>query len=140
MFKIIEALRWRRRRLAKSARRAGASYDPPIEPLPVTNGEVSAWLRAILPIWQELDLTTLESAVPVEVRGQTFNEVIEKILKPLRDNVAHALASDSGELTISSDDLLGTHRITSRLLLTKCIARRMLKNEFPADFLSHLPD
>jgi hypothetical protein len=49
------------------------------------------------------------------------------------------LFGNGGELPLSSDDLTHTHKVTHRLLVTKCIARRMLKNDFPGDFLNHLP-
>jgi hypothetical protein len=38
-------------------------------------------------------------------------------------------------------DVYETHEKVNRFLpATKCMFRRMLKNEFPSDFLAHLPD
>jgi hypothetical protein len=54
-------------------------------------------------------------------------------------NNAGEIPLGKGELPLSSDDLTHTHKVTQKLLVTKCLARRMLKNDFPNDFLNHLP-
>jgi len=77
--------------------------------------------------------------VPHDLRGRKASDVIDNVLKLLRDKIAHALFGDGGELSLSSDDLTHTHSVASRLLITRCLVRRMLKNDFPNDFLSHLP-
>lgn len=80
----------------------------------------------------------LDSIFRPEVLGKKFGDVIDQILVPLRVDIAHALSLQSGELTLSADELLHTQRVNNWLPLTKCIARRMLKDEFPAEFLSYL--
>jgi hypothetical protein len=139
-FKIIEALKARRKRLLRDAKRSGAEYTLPAELFPTSYGEIRIWLDALFyarPAW---DLTALDSAVPQEARGKSLDEVITELLNPLRVNVAHALFEDAGrELTISCDDLLDTRKIAKLVPLTKCISRRMLKTDFPAEFLAHLP-
>jgi len=141
LFKIIEALRARRKKLQRDAKRGGVGYtSPPTEELPTSYGEIRAWLDALFYVRPPWDLTVLDSAVPPEVRGKPFDEVITEMLNPLRVNVAHALFEDTGpELTISCDDLLDTRKIAKLVPLTKCIVRRMLKTDFPAEFLGHLP-
>jgi hypothetical protein len=139
LFKIIEALRARRTRLARESKRTGGTYTAPVEQMPNNEAEVRAWLEGLFYIRREFDLSTLQAAVSQELRGRTATDVIENVLKPLRDQVAHALFGNSGELPLSSDDLTHTHKVTQKLLVTKCVARRMLKNDFPNDFLSHLP-
>jgi hypothetical protein len=139
LFKIIESLRGRRIRLARDAKKTNATYTPPDEILPSTTAEIKAWLEALFYIRREFDLSTLESAVPSDLRGRSGADVFENVLNPLRINVAHALFGSGGELPLSSDDLLHTHKVTRRLLITKCLVRRMLKNDFPNDFLNHLP-
>lgn len=139
-FKIIEALRARRKRMAREAKKIGKFYTPPVETLPRSPAEIKVWLDALFYARPEWDLMAVDSAVPADARGKTFDEVVEIVLRPLRVNVAHALFLDSGgELTSSSDDLLDRRKITQRLPLTKCIVRRMLKNEFAPSFLGHLP-
>ena len=139
LFKILEALGARRKRLAREAKKNNTSYVSPDEVLPNTLAEVKAWLEGLFYIRPPFDLSTLESAVPQDLRGRKATDVIEADLKPLRIKVAHALFGSGGELPLSSDDLNHTHSITRRLLATKCLVRRMLKNDFSTDFLSHLP-
>jgi hypothetical protein len=82
----------------------------------------------------------LASLFPDEVRGKSFQYVIDKVLYPMRVDVAHAISSQSGELTLSIDELLHTRNLNKWLPLTKCIVRRMLKNDFPSDFLAYLQE
>jgi hypothetical protein len=140
LFKILEALRARRTRLSRDAKKNNTTYTAPDESLPGTHAEIKVWLEALFYIRRPFDLSTLDAAVPLDLRGQKASYVIEEILNPLRVKVAHALFGNGGELPLSSDDLLHTHAITSRLLITKCLVRRLLKNDFPNDFLSHLPN
>jgi hypothetical protein len=130
LFKIIESLRGRRIRLAREAKRSNSGYAAPSEVLPSTIAEIKAWLEGLFYIRREFDLSTFDSAVPLDLRGRTASDVIDSVLNPLRVNVAHALFGNGGELPLSSDDLMHTHKITNRLLVTKCLVRRMLKNDF----------
>ncbi len=139
LFKIIESLRGRRTRLARAAKKNHATYALPAEVLPNTTGEIKAWLESLFYIRRDFDLSTFDSAVPLDLRGRTAVDVIDNVLNPLRIDVAHALFR-GGELPLSSDDLLHTHKVIHRLLVSKCLVRRMLKNDFPGDFLNHLPD
>lgn len=139
-FKIIEAVRARRKRLEREAKKKGSTYVPPLEVLPVTHSEIKKWLDGLFYARPEWDLMALDTAVPTDLRGKTFDDVVEHTLNPVRVNAAHALFLDAGnELTMSSDHLLDSRRITQLIPLTKCIARRMLKNDFSGDFLNHLP-
>ena len=108
--------------------------------MPGTHAEIKVWLEGLFYIRRPFDLSTLDAAVPQDLRGQKASDVIENVLNPLRVNVAHALFGNGGELPLSSDDLLHTHAITSHLLITKCLVRKMLKNDFTNDFLNHLPN
>lgn len=139
LFKILEALRARRTRLVRDAKKNNTTYTAPDEILPNTYAEIKVWLEGMFYIRRPFDLSTLDSAVPHDLRGQKASDVIENVLNPLRVKVAHALFGNGGELPLSSDDLLHTHAITRRLLITKCLVRRLLKSDFPNDFLNHLP-
>jgi hypothetical protein len=139
LFKILEALRARRTRLAREAKRTNTSYTAPDEVLPGTPAEIKTWLESLFYIRREFDLSAYESAVPQDLRGRKASDVIENALNPLRVKVAHALFGSGGDLPLSSDDLTHTRSVTSRLLVTKCLVRRLLKSDFPKDFLSHLP-
>ncbi|MBZ5490542.1 MAG: SEC-C domain-containing protein [Acidobacteriia bacterium] len=139
-FKIIEGLRARRKRLERQAKKTGTAITLPNEVLPTNADDVRKWLNAIFPIRFEWSALALDSAVPPEVRGQQVSTVIESTLDPLRDNVAHALLSNKGELTMSADELLHVQQVNKWLALTKCISRRMLKNDFPAEYLPYLKE
>lgn len=80
----------------------------------------------------------LNSIFVPEVLGKKFGDVIDNILVPLRTDIAHSLSSGSGELRLSVDELLHTQKVNKWLPLTKCIVRRMLKDEFPKEFLSYV--
>ena len=142
LFKIIEALRARRKKLQRAAKAAGTAYTPVApEIFPTTHQEMRVWLEALFYVRPEWSLVALDSAVPSEARGKSFDEVITNLLKPLRDNIAHALFEDTGlELTISYDDLPDTRKIAKLVPLMKCIVRRMMKTDFHAEFLAHVPD
>ncbi|HXM21446.1 MAG TPA: methylamine utilization protein MauJ [Terriglobales bacterium] len=139
-YKITEGILSRRTRLAEEARSTGQPVTRHHEYLPQKPEEIAVWLNAIFPIRRTWDAMALESVVPPEVRGRRFGYVISNILQPLRVDIAHALSSKSRELTMSVDELLHIEKISKWLLPAKCIVRRMLKNEFPAEFLSYLRD
>lgn len=139
-FKIIEGLRARRKRIEREAKKQGATVANVKEMLPADIAGVGPWLNAIFPISGKWDPMAIDSAIPPEVRGQETSSVIENVLYPLRDNIAHALISKTGELTMSADELLHTQQVNKFLSLTKCIVRRMLKNDFPSEFLSYLKE
>jgi hypothetical protein len=139
-YKIVEALSARRKRLQRRGKKLGTPYTLPTEVLPATEKEIAAWLRSLFYARPDWDLLAIESAVPSELRSKEIGYVINDVLKPLRDQVAHALTTAKGDLTLSVDELLHAKQVTLRLPMIKCIVRRMLKNDFPSEFLSHLPD
>ena len=139
MYKILEGLRARRTRLDRQTRKQGQVINRPMEVLP-DKAEIPLWLDGIFPVRRPWDELAISEAVPEQVRKKEFSDVIDSVLKPLRDNVAHALSSASGELTMSVDELLHIEQLGRWLSLTKCMVRRMLKNEFPSEFLSYLRD
>ena len=142
LFKIIEALRARRKKLQRAAKAANVGYTPvTLEDFPTTHEQIHTWLEALFYVRPEWSLVALDSAVPPDVRGKSFDAVIADMLTPLRVNIAHALFEDTGrELTISYDELLDTRKIAKLVPLTKCIVRRMLKTDFRTEFLAHVPD
>ena len=138
LFKIIEGVTARRGRMAAEAVKAGQKPRSIIERIPDDKADFQKWLNAIYHPrdWHELALTQV---FPPETRGKKFNAVVDSELRPLRNEVAHAIM-DSGELGLSADDLLKLEKVDHWLPFTRTIARRMLKNEFKEEFLAHLPD
>lgn len=141
LFKMIEAMLKRRARLGAEARRAGKPFSRQHETIPDRlDSTAITWLNAIFSIRPQWDPMALASLFPNEVMGKSFQHLIDKVLYPMRVDIAHAISSQSGELTLSVDELLHTRNLHKWLPLTKCIVRRMLKNDFPADFMPYLKE
>jgi hypothetical protein len=99
---------------------------------------MQAWLNAIYGV-REWDQRTVDQALPADIRGRRFTQIIESKLTPLRNEVAHGIL-DSGELGMSIDDMLKLERVNYWLSLTRTMVRRLLKNSFPDQFMRHMPD
>ena len=138
LFKMIEAMLKRRGRLGAEARKAGKPLRREHETIPASPDAAIRWLNAIFPTRRDWDPMALTSIFPNEVLGKSCKHVIDKVLCPLRVDIAHAISEQSGELTLTVGELLHTQNLHKWLPLTKCIVRRMLKNDFPADFLPYL--
>jgi hypothetical protein len=139
LYKIAEALWKRRARLAEEARRCGAPPNvKPLEELPLTPDAFEGWLGSIYHPRRSWDEMAYNSFFPLEARGWRFGRVKERV-EPIRDAIAHAL-TESSELPLSPDELLHNHDVYTWLPVLKCIVRRMLRNDFPAEFLPWLPD
>lgn len=137
-FKIIEAVRERRARLGSVAKKSGDTFSRPVEDVPADPAEFVPWLKALFPIRPEWNPWALDAIFPAEARGKRVGYVVKCNLYPLRHKIAHALLSGSGSLSMSADEMLHTGEVDKWLPLTKCVARRMLKNEFPSEFLAYL--
>jgi hypothetical protein len=139
-FKIIESIRSRRARLAPARKAAGISLANPFERIPVDDKSLPSWLDAIFPLrppaWDKM---TIDSILLPEAAGRTFTYISDTVFADLRNNIAHALF-EAGELTISIDDQVKTEAIYRWLPIARCMARRMLKNEFPGTVLAGLSD
>jgi len=138
LFKMIEGMLKRRARLGPEARKSGTTITRSREHIPAEIKDAIPWLNAIFPMRRNWDPMALSSIFPTEVFGKSCKQIIDKYLYPMRIDIAHAITSQSGELTQSVDELLHTQNLNKWLPLTKCIVRRMLKNEFPTDFLPYL--
>lgn len=107
LYKIIEGIRQRRGRLATEARKR--SEQPRKfyrEEIPGKTEDFVPWLNAIFsvrPVWDEMALGQIFVA---GTTGRTFGHAADNHMRPLRDKIAHALSGASGELTMSSDELL----------------------------------
>jgi hypothetical protein len=139
LFKIIEGIRIRRLRLGKEAGGAREKCHRPLEVIPRDDIAAKAWLNTIFPIHREWDPLTLGQIFPTEAKGKRLMHIVVTELEKLRNEIAHSIMQ-SGELSLSADDLVQIQRVNKWLSLTRCIARRMLKNDFPTQFLSYLKD
>jgi hypothetical protein len=141
LYKVIETIRERRPRLAAQAKQRGLQPRQfPAEEVPRKKQDFVPWLNAIFairPLWDKMNLEEIFVSGTI---GRTFGFIVETFLRPLRVKIAHALSEPSGELTMSADELLHMREVNHWLPLTMCIVRRMMKNEFPEQFLRHLKD
>jgi hypothetical protein len=135
---MIEGMLRRRARLGKEARKAGTTIARAQEHIPGTVDDAISWLNAIFPMRRSWDPMALSSIFPDNIFGKSFKYIIDKYLYPMRVDIAHAVVSQSGELSQSIDELVHAQNLNKWLPLTKCIVRRMLKNEFPGEFLAYL--
>jgi len=97
-----------------------------LEDIPGKKADFVPWLNAIFsirPVWD--DMAFEQIFIPV-TPGKSFGHIIEKFLRPLRVNIAHALSGPSGELIMSAVELLHLQEVNKWLPLTKCIVRRMI--------------
>jgi hypothetical protein len=134
LYKIIEAIRERRKRLdaltKQNVRRVG-------EVIPTQAPEREQWLNALFPARYNWDEFTFSTIFKEEASGKKINYVVDKYLAPLRNEIAHPLL-ETGELAVSIDDLKHIRKINQWLPLTRCVVRRLLKNEFPDQYLTFL--
>jgi hypothetical protein len=138
-FKIAEGVRKRRERIAVERVKQGEKPIRPIERVPAKSEEFVPWLNALFPVrpgpWDRL---TLDSIFVLEARGRKFNDLLDKELVDLRNDIGHAISDQSGEPALVADDALHIRRARRWLPLIRCLVRRMLKNEFPEEFLPYL--
>lgn len=134
LFKIIEGIQARNVRKVRESLEQGLPVpSKPRELIPATKADQLAWLATFFPPATSWDEMTLESTFPAEAVGKKVNRVVEDILRPVRDQVAHTFL-DSGEATFSIDDPKERDAVLHWLPLTKCIARALIRNEFPGVF------
>jgi hypothetical protein len=138
-FKVIESVRERRARLANEAKIRGEKFLRPKERIPANTTDGVSWLNAIYYVRpSRWDAMSLNSIFRKEALNAKFYRVIDDILRPLRNNIAHALLSEKGELNVCIDDITTINEVHNWLPLTKCLVRHMLKNEFPKEYLSNI--
>jgi hypothetical protein len=139
-FKIIEAVKQRRRQLA-----AELQNHPDKATLLRREGEIIPEDREyggrnfLLSVFSTMNFLPLDDLAlaqffPEESLGKRFSAVIQKHLEPIRNKVAHALLDDTGDISVFVDEMIEVDQTRYWLPVTKCIARRMLQNEFPDVF------
>lgn len=138
LFKIIESVRVRHKRLASEARNRGEHFLRPVLTIPANQIEQVNWLNEIFPLPPTWDPLALGSIFVSEAMGKRIGSIVEQYLRPLRNEIAHTLFTENGELTISVDQAFNLERLNKWLPLTRCLARHLLKIEFPNE-LSFVP-
>jgi len=135
-YKIAEGIRLRRERVDREALEAGRVPKREPERLPATYTEAPSWLNALFAVARQWEDFSLRATIPEEVLGKKINAVLDSTLEDLRDDIAHAL-TQAGEFRMSADTALHSAEIQKWLPLLRCIARLLLKVEFPNSFVLH---
>ncbi len=136
LYKISEGIRRRRDRITAEVLAKGETPSRPVERVPKDQVEFGPWLNTLFMVkaieWDELALASV--FIP-DVVGRKSNDILDKELRSLRDDIAHALFNEAGRASLDVDEAEHLYRIQRWLPIMKCIARQMLKNEFPDQFL-----
>jgi hypothetical protein len=133
LYKIIEGVMVRR----------GVTKTGPKkrERIPDDPAEFNAWLHALFPVRPAVwDPMALDSVFIPEVRGRTVGDIRNNELRTLRNDVGHLFDESDKTLRLWLDDAAQMNRVHHWLPITMCIARLVLKNEFPETFLSGLAE
>jgi hypothetical protein len=135
-YRIVESIHARRKRLSREARSRGDSLCFAVEHYPLDAEALKKFLDDIFiikpPQWHDF---VLRSLLLPEIVGKEFTLIDERYLKPLRDRVAHTILRPNLP-ELRADDALHVEEINRWVAVTKCIARRLLINDFPSQFVS----
>lgn len=142
LYKITEGIRKKRKAKEREATKLGKTYTPPQEVVPGDSSDFVPWLNClylVAPKWTEMHL---EAIFRKDAVGRAFLDLIgdERPATVLRNEIGHAFTSSSGKEVINLDNKGSHSRVQSWLPLLKCMARRMMRNEFPTEFLSWFND
>jgi hypothetical protein len=133
LYRIVESIPRRRKRLERDAKRDGRTYLAPFEVYPSTKEQALVMLASIYPAtprdrWDDMSVA---SVLVSAACGKPFLQIVDE-LAPIRDNIAHTLLQRADEL-VSLDDPLAIWKVEKWLPVVKCMARVMLKSDFPAE-------
>jgi hypothetical protein len=136
LYKIIDGVYARRQRVSREGKPGTDPQHPASEIFPSADSQFKMWLDSIFPLPARLAWNSMhfESVFRLEARGKDFLSVCNAFLLPIRNRIAHALIG-IGELGYSIDNAADLQTVFHWLPLTKCMVRRILKNEFPAEFM-----
>jgi hypothetical protein len=131
-YRVVESIHGRRKRLSREAKSRGESLSFTAERYPASPEALRRLLDEIFlikpPTWNDIIVGSL--LLP-EIAGKEFTLIDERYLNPLRDRVAHAILKPNLP-ELRADDALHLEEVNKWLPVTKCMARRLLINEFPS--------
>jgi hypothetical protein len=119
--------------LARDAKKNGTSYNDPAEVYPKNAKDAVALYERVFPVKLPNRQTIEDSLGVPEAFGKSFNDLIEKQLKEIRDNIGHTLIQKLEDL-ILTDDPTSQSKVEKWLPPLKLMARAMLFQDFPAGF------
>ncbi len=127
-YKILELSRKRRERFGRK-HKASFKQPRPGEQIPLreTNA-MEEWLNALFYVNRDWDQGIFDQVFRPEALGKKINNLFDNQLRPIRDKIAHGIL-DSGEFLLldKQEDL---ELVGKWLPLMRCLARRVMKNDF----------
>jgi hypothetical protein len=136
-YKVIEGIRRiqsdRTAKLNIEAKAKGeAPVNQPRDVLPSSRDEQIAWLDSVF--WaEEWGDIVLAQVFQPEAAGRKVNEITASsgVLDTVRNRIAHSVLRDEALETILIDQGLHINDVSTWLPLCKCLARFLMKKEFP---------
>ncbi len=126
-YKILELSKKRREGLG--ARNKSAKQTRPGERIPTRDkAGMEEWLNALFYVNRDWDDGVFGQIFIPEALGKRINNVFDNQLRPLRDKIAHGRL-DSGDFLLL-DKAENKEAVTKWLPLMRCLARRVMKNDF----------
>lgn len=93
------------------------------------------WLSALFYVNRDWDDGIFDQIFIPESLGKKINNIFDTQLRPIRDRIAHGIL-DSGEFLLL-DKADEQARVSRWLPLMRCLARRVMKNDFK-EYLEYL--
>jgi hypothetical protein len=134
-YKILELSRKRRKRLGLK-HKASLKQPRPGEQIPFREKQaMEAWLNAIFYVNRDWDDGIFDQVFIPEALGKKINNLVDSELRPIRDRVAHGILDDGDFLLLDKQE--DRERVSKWLPVMRCMARRVMKNDF-AEYLEYL--
>jgi hypothetical protein len=140
LYRILEGLfNDRKQRGQEAGKKGHAKPSYPTWHVPATKQQFVSWLNALYRVRFNWDANLIEFLFPKEARGKKITKVKDDFLEPLRNRIAHSIFGDTGSEPWE-ESIEHFEDVNNWLPLTQIIVRRILKNEFPNEFLVGVPD
>ena len=129
-----------RKARGQKAKKAGGL--PPVYKswrFPSSEPEFVPWLNALYRIRFNWVASQIGSLFHPDARGKKLTKIINEHIMPLRHKIAHSIFGETGG-DFWEESLEYHNEIEEWLPVGQMIVRRMLKDEFPGEFLVGLQD
>ena len=118
--------------------KAALKQARPGEQVPLRdNPAMEAWLNSLFYVNRDWDEGIFDQIFLPETLGKKINNIFDTHLRPIRDRIAHGIL-DSGDFMLL-DKADERETISRWLPLLRCLARRVMKNDFK-EYLEYLTE
>lgn len=116
--------------------KASLKQPRPGEQVPLRDPKaMTEWLNALFYVNRDWDEGIFDQVFIAEALGTKLNNLMDNELRPIRDRIAHGILDDGDFLLL--DRQADRDLVSHWLPLMRCMARRVMKNDFP-DYLAYL--